>query len=143
MPSSTKTSPLSLHDALPISNALLLFLIIFAWTPPHFWALAIARRDEYARAGIPMLPVTHGLAYTRLQVLLYTVLLVLVTLMPFRSEEHRLNSSHEWISYAVFHQDIPSFPTRRSSDLECAAAVSHHLRVDAAALLGAGDRAPR
>ena len=64
-------------------NALLLFLIIFIWTPPHFWALAIARRDEYARAGIPMLPVTHGLAYTRLQVLLYTVLLVLVTLMPF------------------------------------------------------------
>ena len=64
-------------------NALLLFLIIFVWTPPHFWALAIARRDEYARAGIPMLPVTHGLAYTRLQVLLYTVLLVLVTLMPF------------------------------------------------------------
>src|SRR5256886_13664687 len=66
-------------------NALLLFLIIFVWTPPHFWALAIARRDEYARAGIPMLPVTHGLAYTRLQVLLYTVLLVVVTL---RSEEH-------------------------------------------------------
>ena len=64
-------------------NALLLFLIIFIWTPPHFWALAIARRDEYARAGIPMLPVTHGLAYTRLQVLLYTVLLVLVTLMPY------------------------------------------------------------
>jgi len=64
-------------------NALLLFLIIFVWTPPHFWALAIARRDEYARAGIPMLPVTHGLAYTRQQVLLYTVLLVLVTLMPF------------------------------------------------------------
>jgi protoheme IX farnesyltransferase len=64
-------------------NALLLFLIIFIWTPPHFWALAIARRDDYARAGIPMLPVTHGIAYTRLQVLLYTVLLVLVTLMPF------------------------------------------------------------
>jgi protoheme IX farnesyltransferase len=64
-------------------NALLLFLIIFVWTPPHFWALAIARRDEYARAGIPMLPVTHGLAYTRRQVLLYTVLLVIVTLMPF------------------------------------------------------------
>ena len=64
-------------------NALLLFLIIFVWTPPHFWALAIARRDEYARAGIPMLPVTHGLAHTRLQVLLYTVLLVVVTLMPF------------------------------------------------------------
>ena len=64
-------------------NALLLFLIIFVWTPPHFWALAIARRDEYARAGIPMLPVTHGVAHTQLQVLLYTVLLVVVTLMPF------------------------------------------------------------
>jgi heme o synthase len=64
-------------------NALLLFLIIFVWTPPHFWALAIARRDEYARAGIPMLPVTHGVAYTRLQVLLYTVLLTVVTLMPY------------------------------------------------------------
>ncbi len=64
-------------------NALLLFLIIFVWTPPHFWALAIARRDEYARAGIPMLPVTHGVEYTRLQVLLYTVLLVVVTLLPY------------------------------------------------------------
>lgn len=64
-------------------NALLLFLIIFVWTPPHFWALAIARRDDYARAGIPMLPVTHGVEYTRLQVLLYTVLLTVVTLMPF------------------------------------------------------------
>jgi protoheme IX farnesyltransferase len=64
-------------------NALLLFLIIFIWTPPHFWALAIARKDDYARAGIPMLPVTHGVEYTRLQVLLYTVLLTLVTLMPF------------------------------------------------------------
>ncbi|HEY0767270.1 MAG TPA: heme o synthase [Steroidobacteraceae bacterium] len=64
-------------------NALLLFLIIFAWTPPHFWALAIARRDEYAHAGIPMLPVTHGVAYTRQQVLLYTVLLTVVTLLPF------------------------------------------------------------
>jgi protoheme IX farnesyltransferase len=65
------------------ANALLLFLIIFIWTPPHFWALAIARRDDYARAGIPMLPVTHGIEYTRLQVLLYTVLLVVVTLMPY------------------------------------------------------------
>ena len=63
-------------------NALLLFLIVFIWTPPHFWALAIARKDEYARAEIPMLPVTHGVAYTRLQVLLYTVLLVLVTVLP-------------------------------------------------------------
>jgi protoheme IX farnesyltransferase len=64
-------------------NALLLFLIIFIWTPPHFWALAIARRDDYARAGIPMLPVTHGVEYTRLQVLLYTLLLTVVTIMPF------------------------------------------------------------
>jgi heme o synthase len=64
-------------------HALLLFLIIFVWTPPHFWALAIARRDDYARAGVPMLPVTHGVEYTRLHVLLYTVLLVLVTLLPF------------------------------------------------------------
>jgi heme o synthase len=64
-------------------NALLLFLIIFVWTPPHFWALAIARRDDYARAGIPMLPVTHGVEFTRLQVLLYTVLLVVVTLLPY------------------------------------------------------------
>jgi heme o synthase len=64
-------------------NALLLFLIIFIWTPPHSWALAIARRDDYARAGIPMLPVTHGVEFTRLHVLLYTVLLTLVTLLPF------------------------------------------------------------
>jgi protoheme IX farnesyltransferase len=63
-------------------QALLLFLIIFTWTPPHFWALAIARRDEYAKVGIPMLPVTHGIPYTRLQILLYTVLLVLATLLP-------------------------------------------------------------
>ena len=64
-------------------NALLLFLIIFAWTPPHFWSLALYRIEDYARAGVPMLPVTHGAHYTRLQVLLYTVLLVLVTLLPF------------------------------------------------------------
>src|SRR5689334_5772071 len=64
-------------------DALLLFLIVFVWTPPHFWALAIARKDEYAKVGIPMLPVTHGVAFTRLQVLLYTLLLVAVTLMPF------------------------------------------------------------
>lgn len=64
-------------------HALLLFLIIFAWTPPHFWALAIYKRDEYAKVNIPMLPVTHGIAFTRLQVLLYTILLFLVTLLPF------------------------------------------------------------
>jgi protoheme IX farnesyltransferase len=64
-------------------NALLLFLIIFVWTPPHFWALAIHRRNEYAKVNIPMLPVTHGVEFTRLQVLLYTILLVVVTVMPF------------------------------------------------------------
>jgi protoheme IX farnesyltransferase len=65
------------------SQALLLFLIIFAWTPPHFWALAIARRRDYAKADIPMLPVTHGVEFTRLQVLLYTVILCIATLLPF------------------------------------------------------------
>ena len=64
-------------------HALLLFLIIFVWTPPHFWALAIRRRNEYAKADIPMLPVTHGVNFTRLQVLLYTILLVVVTVLPF------------------------------------------------------------
>ncbi len=62
--------------------ALQLCLIIFVWTPPHFWALAIFRRDDYARAGVPMLPVTHGVVYTRWQVLFYTILLTLVTLLP-------------------------------------------------------------
>ncbi|HEY0745173.1 MAG TPA: heme o synthase [Steroidobacteraceae bacterium] len=64
-------------------NALVLFLIVFTWTPPHFWALAIARRDDYAKVGIPMLPVTHGIAYTRLQIVLYTILLILTTLLPY------------------------------------------------------------
>ncbi|MEO8460924.1 MAG: heme o synthase [Dokdonella sp.] len=63
--------------------ALLLFLIIFLWTPPHFWALAIFRREDYSRAQVPMLPVTHGVAYTRWHVLAYTILLVLVTVMPY------------------------------------------------------------
>ncbi len=63
--------------------ALLLFLIIFTWTPPHFWALAIARRDDYAKAGIPMLPVAYSIEFTRLHILLYTILLVLVTLLPY------------------------------------------------------------
>jgi protoheme IX farnesyltransferase len=64
-------------------DALLLFLIIFVWTPPHFWALALYRHQEYARAGIPMLPVTHGNEYTRLHILLYTVLLAGVSILPF------------------------------------------------------------
>lgn len=65
------------------AHALLLFLIIFAWTPPHFWALALYRKKEYAAAGMPMLPVTHGDKFTRFSVLLYTVLLTAVTLLPF------------------------------------------------------------
>src|SRR6267142_1921135 len=63
-------------------NALLLFLIIFTWTPPHFWALAIARRNEYSKAGIPMLPVTHGVRYTKLHIFFYTILLTVVCLLP-------------------------------------------------------------
>jgi protoheme IX farnesyltransferase len=65
------------------SEALLLFLIIFVWTPPHFWALAIRRREEYARANIPMLPVTHGVAFTKTHIVLYTILLLSVTMLPF------------------------------------------------------------
>lgn len=65
------------------ADALLLFLIIFAWTPPHFWALALYRTADYARAGLPMLPVTHGPEFTRLSVLLYTLILFGVTLLPF------------------------------------------------------------
>jgi len=64
-------------------DAMLLFLIIFAWTPPHFWALALYRTEDYAKAGVPMLPVTHGKPYTRLQVLLYTLILFAVSLLPF------------------------------------------------------------
>ena len=64
-------------------HALLLVLIIFAWTPPHFWALAIHRREEYATVGIPMLPVTHGVGFTALHILLYTIIMFLITLMPF------------------------------------------------------------
>jgi protoheme IX farnesyltransferase len=64
-------------------EALLLFLIIFVWTPPHFWSLALYRTEEYAKAGVPMLPVTHGKEYTRLQVLLYTLILFVASLLPF------------------------------------------------------------
>lgn len=65
------------------TEAMLLFLIIFAWTPPHFWALALYRAEDYARSGLPMLPVTHGKKYTRLQVLLYTIILFAVSLLPY------------------------------------------------------------
>ena len=69
------------NDVAP--EALLLFLIIFAWTPPHFWALALYRTQDYAKAGLPMLPVTHGSKYTRLQIVLYTFALVAVSMMPY------------------------------------------------------------
>ena len=65
------------------TDAMLLFLIIFFWTPPHFWALALYRTADYAKAGLPMLPVTHGKEYTRLQVLLYTIILLAVSLLPY------------------------------------------------------------
>jgi protoheme IX farnesyltransferase len=77
-----------------IEYALLLFLIVFIWTPPHFWALAIHRVEEYRKVDVPMLPVTHGLAYTRTQILLYTVLLLLVTLLPYLS-------GMSWLIYLV------------------------------------------
>ena len=64
-------------------ESLIMFLIIFAWTPPHFWALALYRREEYAKVGMPMLPVTHGEAFTLLHILLYTVILVVVSVMPY------------------------------------------------------------
>ena len=64
-------------------QAMVLFLIIFVWTPPHFWALALYRIDDYRRTGLPMLPVTHGSEFTRLSILLYTVMLVATTLLPF------------------------------------------------------------
>lgn len=67
-------------------HALLLFLIIFVWTPPHFWALALYREKEYAKAGLPMLPVTHGNQFTRLHILLYTIILVSVTLLPYTTQ---------------------------------------------------------
>ena len=66
-------------DAFP----LLLVLIVFVWTPPHFWALAIHRKDDYAGEGIPMLPVTHGIKFTKLQILLYSILLLIISVLPY------------------------------------------------------------
>jgi heme o synthase len=103
------------------SQALALFLIIFVWTPPHFWALAIARRDEYAKAGIPMLPVTHGVPYTRLQILRYTVLLTLCTLIPFAigmsgfiylTAALLLNARFLYFAVALYQGVRPDLPIR-------------------------------
>jgi protoheme IX farnesyltransferase len=94
------------------AHALLLVLIIFVWTPPHFWALAIFRRDDYARAMVPMLPVTHGVEYTRWQILLYTVLLVIVTVLPWATGMSglffacvflTLSSGSFWLMYRAAH----------------------------------------
>jgi protoheme IX farnesyltransferase len=103
------------------ADALLLFLIIFAWTPPHFWALAIARREEYARVGIPMLPVTHGVAYTKQFIWYYTVLMVLVTILPWLSGMSgllyaagaaALNAVFLWYAWALLRTERADLPMR-------------------------------
>ena len=105
-------------------GALLLFLIIFVWTPPHFWALAIHRRDDYARAAVPMLPVTHGVAFTAGRILLYTVLLVLVTLVPFLigmsdglylAGALLLGGRFIWFAWRLRHDSRLAMPTFRYS----------------------------
>jgi heme o synthase len=102
-------------------HALLLFLIIFTWTPPHFWALAIARRDDYAKVGIPMLPVTHGIPYTRLQIVLYTILLVVSTLLPvltgmsgliYLIAAVALNGRFLYFALALQRSERPELPMR-------------------------------
>ena len=94
------------------AGALLLFLIIFVWTPPHFWALAIHRRSDYAAVNIPMLPVTHGVAFTRLHILLYTALLVAVSLLPFVTRMAgllyvagalALGGRFLWLAWSMYH----------------------------------------
>ncbi len=102
-------------------HALLLFLIVFTWTPPHFWALAIARRDDYAKVGIPMLPVTHGIPYTRLQIVLYTILLILTTLLPclagmsgliYLAAALALNGRFLYLVLALKRDSKPDLPMR-------------------------------
>jgi protoheme IX farnesyltransferase len=102
-------------------NALLLFLIIFTWTPPHFWALAIARREEYAKVGVPMLPVTHGVEFTRLHILLYTVLLTLVTVLPvltgmsgliYAAAALALNGVFLWYAWQLWSTGRADWPMR-------------------------------
>jgi heme o synthase len=106
------------------SGALLLFLIILIWTPPHFWALAIQRREEYARAAIPMLPVTHGVAFTARRVLLYTVALWVVSLLPFVigmsgwlyfAAAVVLGARFVWMARALRHDLRLAMPTFRYS----------------------------
>jgi heme o synthase len=103
------------------AQALVLFMIIFTWTPPHFWSLAIARRDEYAKVGIPMLPVTHGIPYTRRQILIYTVLLILCTLLPvaigmsgfiYLAAALLLDARFLYLALALYRGVRPDLPSR-------------------------------
>ena len=103
------------------AQALVLFMIFFTWTPPHFWSLAIARRDEYAKVGIPMLPVTHGIPYTRRQILLYTVLLILCTLLPvaigmsgsiYLAAALPLDARFLYLALALYRGVRPDLPSR-------------------------------
>ncbi len=102
-------------------HALLLFLIIYVWTPPHFWALAIHRKDEYSLVDIPMLPVTHGAAFTRLQIMLYTILLVVVTILPYLTglsglvylaSVSVLNAGFLWHAYGLLKNRDEALPIR-------------------------------
>ena len=102
-------------------HSLLLFLIIFAWTPPHFWALAIHRRSEYAAADVPMLPVTHGVAFTRLQILLYTLLLLVASLLPYVTRMSGIvylagavafGAGFVYYALALMFREDPSLPMR-------------------------------
>lgn len=106
------------------ANALLLFLIIFVWTPPHFWALAIYRREDYKAVDIPMLPVTHGLRFTRWQILFYTILLVIVTTLPYLtgmsgllyiSGVTVLNAGFLWYAWRMLHDDDQQLPMQAFS----------------------------
>ncbi len=100
-------------------DALLLFLIIFVWTPPHFWALAIYRREDYKSVGIPMLPVTHGVRFTRWHILFYTILLVIVTTLPFLTGMSGLlylagvsvlNAGFLWYAIRMLRDSDPTLP---------------------------------
>ncbi len=102
-------------------HALLLFLIIFAWTPPHFWALAIHRRSEYAAADVPMLPVTHGVPFTRLQILFYTVLLLVASVLPYVTRMSGVvylagavifGAGFAYYALALLFRDDPALPMR-------------------------------
>jgi len=126
-------------------DALLMFLVIFAWTPPHFWALAIARRDEYARVGIPMLPVTHGVAYTKQFIWYYTILLSVVTVLPYLTGMSGLIYlasalvldavflRHAWLMLRTARSDLPMRTFRYSIQylalLFAALLVDHYLLI--------------